>query len=351
MRRMGAERSWIVGVLEVVGVLGVLGAAWAAPPPAFADAPPEGAVPLPVDRTTIVRDDGHDYYIDGPTVIPPNAEITVQLGVTIHGINNASLDVQGGLKVHGTEQNWVTIDHVDFSPTTEPKRGLHLDMADLHACTFVHGETGELHGDVTIENSCLQPGCKFDVRWTSGFLKIMTVEFGVPCHVRFDRQRENSVPIEFELRSSWMREVLLVGTADATVRHSEIKGNLTAQHVTSLTVDGCDLRGDLVIQQGPDDDFKNVELTKVNVFGGKVVLDRESGPRVKKERVEIQRFYFGADGGPAVTDPKEVATHVTDQQGKEDGNVFAWITRPQKRQHALVSYDLRSRAPPLSWGG
>ena len=48
--------------------------------------------------------------------MPKNVEITVQLDVRIVGINDASLDVQGGLKIHGTQDHWVKIDGVDLSP-------------------------------------------------------------------------------------------------------------------------------------------------------------------------------------------------------------------------------------------
>src|SRR5262245_3025263 len=177
---------------------------------AAADQPPDGAIPFPVEKTGTVRSDaGKTYYIDGAKVIPRTAEVTVQLGVSIVGINKASLDVQGGLKVHGTQDVWVTIRNVDFSPTRSTLKGLHLDCADLHGCTFRYGEDATLQGDVTIENSCLQRDCTFDVRLGGGFLKIMTVEFGMPCRMRSVRQKENSVPVEVEVRSSWMKTIEL----------------------------------------------------------------------------------------------------------------------------------------------
>ena len=87
----------------VVAVL-VAGCVMAEAAHAGEQAPPDGAEPLPVERTTTVRGRGTVWYVDGPTVIPPSAEIRIELGTRIVGINNASLDVQGGLKIHGTEE-------------------------------------------------------------------------------------------------------------------------------------------------------------------------------------------------------------------------------------------------------
>jgi hypothetical protein len=341
---MRATRRWRAG-----GVAGTALALLAVGPAARAPAEDGGErIPFPVGKTTIVRAEGKAYEIDGAQVIPPNAEVTVQLGVRIYGVNNASLDVQGGLKVHGTEGSWVVIDHVDFSPTVAPKRGFHLDMADLVGCRFKHGETQSFGGEITIENSCLQRDCEFDVRVTGGFLKIMTTEFGMPCRIRCDRQRENPVPIELEIRSSWMKEVFLSGTGTANFRHSEIRAGLECRGVTDVTVDGCDVGGKLAFLQGPDDSFSKVTLTKVNMFGSTLVLERPQGPRTKAERVKLDKFYFGPKSGGGATSDKDVGALITDKDDDPAQTVKAWWGKPADTPHQLVSYGtLRSRAPDL----
>ena len=92
------------------GLLGVIfGLLLAAPGALAADEPPKGAKPLPIKRTTTVRGMGTTWYVDGPIVIPPHVELRIELGTKIIGINDASIEVQGGLKVHGTEDYWVVM--------------------------------------------------------------------------------------------------------------------------------------------------------------------------------------------------------------------------------------------------
>src|SRR4029078_4460472 len=100
----------------------------------------DAGVPLPLVGRKTVHADGKAYVIDGKQTIPGGSVIRIESNVVIHGINDASLEVKGGLLVHGTQECWVHIDHVDFSPTVAPDNEVHLDMCDLNACTFVHKE-------------------------------------------------------------------------------------------------------------------------------------------------------------------------------------------------------------------
>ena len=316
---------------------------------ARAEDPPRGAEPFPLDKTTIVKGRGKRFYIDGKAVIPRTAEITVQQGVTIVGINNASLDVRGGLKVHGTQDTWVTMHKIDFSPTSVPTKDLHLDMVDFRGCRFKHSDEQSLGGGITIENSCFQRDCEFDVRLTGGYLKIMTVEFGMPCTVRSIRHKENRKPIEFEVRSSWMKRIDFSGPAMANFRHSEIRGGLHCTEVTQVLVDGCDISDTLSFKQNPTDTFKKLTLTKCNLFhGATMVCARAMGPKTKKERVRLQKFYFGPKNGRGLQKKADVQKLLVDGSDLADGNVTITWTKPNKRPHMLVNYDtLRDRAPPL----
>lgn len=321
-------------------------------PPARAEQPPAGAVPFPVEKTTIVRaENGPVYYVDGPTVIPKSVEITVQLDVRIVGINDASLDVQGGLKVHGTQDHWVVIRNVDFSPTHASKKGFHLDMVNLHSCRLVHGEGEGFSGHLTIENAAMQRDCAFDIRIREGLLKLMTIESGIPWTIRCESPDPKTKKIQVQVRSVWARTIRFSGPADATFRHSEIRGGLICRHVTDVTVDGCDITDTLAFHQGPDDTFKKVTLTKCNLFDGcTLVLDRAANPDAKKERVKIDKFFFGPrEGGRAVTKPDAIAKLVSDGIDDEERRVTAKVARPAKRRHVLVNYgNLRLRVPPVN---
>jgi hypothetical protein len=316
---------------------------------ARAEEPPAGSIPLPVDKTATVRAEGKVYYLDGAKVIPRTAEITVQLGVTIVGINKASLDVQGGFKVHGTQDSWVTIRNVDFSPTLSPLRGVHLDMADLHGCVFRHPESAAFDGQWTIENSCLQRDCAFDVRIAGGFLKIMTVEFGIPCKIRCVPPKTGGPPIEVDVRSSWMKTLDFTGPAAVNFVNSEIRG-LALHGVTDATVNGCDVLGELSVKQAAEDSFKKLVLTKVNFFDGcRLVLERPKGPDTKDEKLKLDKPFFGTkESGIGTEDEKTIMGMIVDGADAPEVSIKAWLANPQKRKHALVNYDtLRSRAPPL----
>jgi len=316
-----------------------------------AEEPPAGAVPFPVDRTTkLTARKGPVYYIDGPTVIAKKAEITVQLDVRIVGINGASLDVQGGLKVHGTQDHWVRIDNVDFSPTRESHLGVHLDMVDLRGCRFVHGEGEGFTGDLTIENGAMQRDCAFDVCMHTGTLKLMTLDSGIPWTIRCASPDPKTKPILVQVRSCWARNVRLSGACDATFRHSEIKDGLRCSNVTEVVVDGCDLTDTLAVHQGPDDVFKKITLSKCNLFDGcTLVLHREPNEDAKKEKVKVDKFYFGPrDGGGALTKPDDVAKRIDDGEDVAHRRVVARVGKPAKKKHLLVKYGpLRLRVPAV----
>jgi hypothetical protein len=307
-----------------------------------------GGMPMPLDKTQILKAEGKPYLIDGARVIPPGVEITIQRGVRIQGVNNASLDVQGGLKAHGTETVWVVFQNVDFSPTSVSKRGLHFDMVDFIACKFKHAEKQSLSGEVTIENCCFQRDCEFDVKIVGGLLRIMTVEFGVPCRIRCDKEKVNRTPLEIGIHTSWMKDLVIEGGCALTVRSTELKNGLELRNVTDVLVDGCDVSGKLAILQGAEDSFGKVALTKNNLFdGATLVLSRPEGPKTKIERVKVDKFFFGPKKGTGVTGDKEVAALVQDREDDPAQTVVAWWSKPNEREHALVSYTLRPRAPDL----
>jgi len=313
--------------------------------------PPPGAQPFPTGHTTkISAHDGPVFYIDGPAVIPKGAEITVLLDTQIVGINGASLDVQGGLKVHGTEDHWVRIENVDFSPTREPRLGFHLDMVDLYHCRFVHGEDAAWTGEFTIENATMQRSCAFDVRIAEGTLKLMTIDSGIDWTIHAVSPDPRTKKILIQVRSSWLQAVRLTGACDATFRHSELKGGLTFENVTTLVVDGCDLLKQLSIHQGAEDVFKDVTLSKCNLFDGcTLTLHREPNEEAKQEKVRVDKFYFGKRNANAgITKKDDIARLVSDGEDEESRRVVARVTAPQKKQHLLVDYKLlRLRVAPV----
>jgi len=306
------------------------------------DTPPAGAVPFPVARTTkVTARDGPVYYVDGPTVIPRSAEITVLLDVQIVGINGASLDVQGGLKVHGTEGHTVKIRDVDLSPTREPRHGVHLDMVQMRGCRLVHAEGDGFTGDLTIENALVMRDCALDVRMREGTLKLMSIESRIPWAIRCESPDPRTKKIDVHVRSCVTLDVQLSGYCDATFRHSAIQAGLLCRGVSEVVVDGCDISETLAFHQGPEDVFREIALTKCNLFWGcTLVLDREANEQAPLENVRVDKFYFGPEEGPgAVTKKEEVQALIEDAEDVEHRRVTARLTSLARKKHLLVDYD------------
>ncbi len=339
-RRVGFGRAAALAAGVLVGSF----AGVAPPRPAAAEDPPQGpSTPLPLTGRQTVRAGGKTYVIDGKQVVPRDAIIRVEANVRIVGINKASLEVQGGFLVHGTQDCWVHIENVDFSPTVSPENAVHFDMADLYGCTFVHGETAAYDGGLTIENSCWQGECKFAVRIRSGYLRIMTTEFKMPCVV--DARPEKGQAPEVAIRTAWMKDVTLSGNAAAVVRDSEVRGTLVGHDFTDLIVDGVDLFGDASFKQPGAGSFSKLQLIKCNLFGGLLTLARPAGDGIAMEKVRVEKFHFGTADAADMTD-KAIAARIVDGGDDEKVSVKAFWQNPQARRHFFLSPTLRKRAPP-----
>ena len=339
-RTQGGRRARTVGVLAAL--LCVLAPA----APARAEAPQPGWLPLPLTGRVTVKGAGKTYYVDGAQKIPKGAEIRLEAGLTLVGINKASLEVAGGFEIHGTVDHWVGVEGIDFSPTLAPEGGFHFDMASLYACTFVHPEGKAFDGGLTIENSCLARNCRFDVRIRSGYLRFMTAEVGMPASVR--SLPEKGKPPEISFRTCWLKQTLLEGRGALMLRAAEVKGTLEVRHVDDLILDGCDFLGDVKIVQEVDDSWSKVQLLKSNLLAGaKLTLSRPTGPKTKQEKVRLEKFHFeGAQGAPALSD-KDVAARVVDGEDDPQVSVKAFWSKPNERRHVFLDKQLRMRAPPL----
>ena len=338
MKRQGSTARGAALVALLATILAGGGGA-----PACGEDTPAHSMPFPLVGRMTVRADGKTYVIDGKQTIPGGSVIRVEGNVRIVGINKASLDVKGGLLVHGTQDCWVWIENVDFSPTTSPDNEVHFDMADMHGCRMVHAEGATFEGGFTIENSCFQSDCAFAIRMRSGYLRIMTTEFKMPCTI--DANPDKGMPPEVAVRTSWMKALSLSGSTRGTIRDSEVRGTLEAKNFGDLVIDGCDLFSDVTLRLGVDDSFSKLQLLKCNLFSGTLTLDRPAGPKL--EKVRLDKWYFeGVEGGPTGPSPKAVGERIKDGADDEKVSVKAFLNNPAGKQHNFVSKSLRRRAPP-----
>ncbi len=337
-RGIGTAPTW-----SALAVVIVLGAPVTVTKRARAEDAPAGSIPLPLTGRQTVRADGKRYVIDGKQVIPAGAIIRVEANVQIVGINDASLEVKGGFLVHGTQDCWVGITNVDFSPTVAPDNEIHFDMANLGGCKFVTSEQTAFEGGFTFENSALQSDCAFSLRIRSGYIRFMTANVKVPA--RIEALVGKGKAPEVAIRTSWMQDVTLVGPGDTTIRNAEIKGTLDATSFDSLIVDGCDMFSNIVFHQPVELGFGKLQLLKCNLFGGsKLVLNRPKGPKTSVEKVRVEKFHFDNGSGADLTD-KAIKERIDDGADDENVSVKAFWQNPADRRHFFLSDSLRKRRP------
>lgn len=309
--------------------------------------PPEG-LRLPLTGKQTVRNDGKNYYLDGACVIPPGAEIRIEQNVRVYGLNGASLDVQGGLSVHGTKDSWVYFVNVDFSPTTSPDKMMHLDMASMHGCKLVHAQDAAFEGGITIENCCWQYDCKFDVKVASGKLPADHDDrVHVPVQDRGDAD-------EGEGRRVRDPDVLDEGhdVQGRRVGHDPpLRGARAARaerrdglrrHTGPTSSRGrrCGRRRRRSLLEGPADEVQPVGRERTGP-------QRPAGADVKAERVQVERFFFENENGGAVLGEKDAGDRVKDGVDDPTQAVKAIVVTPNKRRHVFLSSSLRQRAPPV----
>jgi hypothetical protein len=308
-----------------------------APVAAAGEPAPPGAKPLPLKGRLTVRSEGKPYVIDGPQVVPSGSAIRIEKGVRILGINQASLDVQGGFEVHGVSGLEVEIDGVDFSPTRKPETNFHFDKCQMSGCSWVHGEGESFDGQWTIENCDLAGSCKLTVRLAGGFFRIMSVKAPIPVTVEVLPTKGK--PVEFSIRTTRVSGGPLTysGPANATVRSCLLDGGLEASEFTDLIVDGCDVRGPFRFRQPAEGSFSRLVLTKCNLFAGaRLVLDRPAGEKTPMEKVRVERFYFEAEGGTPIVKDKDLAARIDDGADDPKVSVKAFWTKPNERPHELA---------------
>jgi hypothetical protein len=287
-------------------------------------------VAFPLTGRQTVKANGKRYVIDGKQTLVAGAVIRVEAGVKIAGINGASLDVRGGLKVHGTSDGRVDISRVDFSPTVAPDNEVHLDEVDLTGCDFATPDGASFTGGLTIENASIGGG-RFAVRMKSGYLRIMSVRMNTPCAI--EAVPDKGRPPEIAIRGGTLTGLTFSGNAAATIRSVDVKGRLEAKDFTDLVVDACDLHESVVFRQSAEGSFSKLQLLKCNLLAGAgLTLARPKGPSTKPEKVRLDKFHFGTNAAPDLTD-KRIAERITDGADDDTQSVRAWWQNPQERPH------------------
>src|SRR5438477_2580054 len=219
-------------------------------------------VPLPLTGKQIVRPIGKRYVLDGKQVIPSGSAIRIEANVKVFGLHGASLDVRGGLKVHGVPDSRVEIHDVDFSPTVAPIDEVHLDEVELIGCTFRHGKDAQFTGGFTVENAHVTT--PFDFHIKSGFVRLMSTTFDSNCTVTGFASTTKAA--EVAVRTCTLGTLRLVGPSAGTVRDCTIRQQFVATEFTDLVVDATDLSGSVSFLQTGDGSFAKLSLLNCNLL-------------------------------------------------------------------------------------
>lgn len=313
-------RRALMALALLAPLLGPLGDAAAA----------DGDVPFPLTGRITVRPTGKRFVIDGKQVIPAGSAIRVESGVRVVGVNGASLEVKGSLQVHGVGGSLVEFKSVDFSPTVAPEGEVHFDVCTLDGCSFVHTESVSFSGGFVMENTKFIG--QFTFRVQTGYVRLMNMNYTGDISVGCVPSK-GRVP-EVAVRSCSLGSVTLTGDCAGTIRDSTFTGSITAVDFTDLLIDGCDVKGGIILEQSAEGSFSKLRMQNCNLLGGaNVTFKRPTGPKTTIEKVRLSKFHFGsADGKAALTD-KEIADRIDDGADDPNVSVKAFVQNPKERPH------------------
>jgi len=290
--------------------------------------------PLPVTRTSVLRDEG-TYVVDGRQTIPPGVEITGQKGMRIVGKNGAVLEVRGALVVHGISGKEVVISGVKIEPW-ESVQQLHLDNCKLEGSSVATPEGKTTSGMITLENCNFNSSNGINLSVTKGKVLVMSVLGN--AKVRLVGVDLPSGPNKVEAmvygcKLTGALEVELIH--DLVVRSTLLegspmllKGNRTLLFDSNRVQDGT-----LVLEQPLAGAFKGTTFTKCDLYVSALRIFAPAEPG-KSDAVTLDKCWFQVG-----TDADAIAKVVEDAADDPKNGVKVRVKNPQERPYDFVKDD------------
>jgi len=347
---MPRRSMWSVIRVCAVTLGAICVAAWAASGTPAAAAPE--ALPLPVNRTAILRKDGAVYFIEGRVQIPAGIEVTILNDIRIIGRGpDATIEVVGTLVVHGVGGREVVFENVTVEPQADFKE-VHMDMAIFEGGGVKSPKDVSINGHLFLELFDFVRGALLDVRVASGSVELSSVCAETPIKIAIvppDGATDNKVkvnvrgcgqgqnrPCEPHVNRVGLKGGLDVsGANEIVVRSTRVSGALCAirNWRKSLIFDACKIQSSrLEVTHNEAGKFVKAQFAKCDIYSP-VVLFRAPIKKGKKDTAKVQRFYFGGEGDPKVV-LSEIIEDKTDDP--EKNGVRVKLDKVKTRAHAMA---------------
>ena len=315
---------------------------------------PPAAIPFPVDKTRILKVDDAVYFVEGRRTIPQGVEVTVLKGAQILGRGkDATLVVEGGLKIHGVTGLEVAIEGVTVEPAAK------FDAIRIDEAIFRKGGGIRTAAKVPCDGYFMLELLDFtdtaalDVTVAKGSVEMSNVCSETPVSlVAVDDPTTHSNTVRFEIRGCvqgkdtecrphtsrcGLRGGLVVEAAnEIVVRMSRLGGALASirDWRKSLIFDGnkVDARR-LEFIQPVAGRFKVAQLFKCDVYSPKVVFTAPPAKAGETEEIQFERFCF-ANAGLDEKAVEAVVEDAADAPGKN--GVRVKITKLNERPLGLA---------------
>ena len=270
------------------------------------------AVPFPVEKTTILRNEKAVYFVEGRRRIPKGVDLTVLRGVRIVGRGkDATLEVEGNFSAHGVFDREVVFENVTLVPM--PVFGnIRIDQTIFSGGGVVCPESAPCSGYFMLELMDFVNGAKLDLTVAAGSAELSSVCADAPVRIRaVDTAGDKGNTVKVEIRGCIQDSrfkcqphggrVGLVGGLDLQganemiVRLSRLGGALTAVRDwrKGLIFDGNKVDSKrLELTQPAAGRFSKAQLFKCDVYSSEVVFSAPPANAKEVEDTPIERFWF-----------------------------------------------------------
>jgi hypothetical protein len=150
-------------------------------------APADEGTPLPVGKSTILREEKSVYTVEGRVRIPRGVELSVlkEIVIKAKGDKPAVIEVEGSLTVHGVDRREVIFENVTVEPCPQFAQ-ITMDMTIFRGNTggIKTGEGQAVEGPLQIELFDFTGRAAMDVTFAAGSIVMSTVDSDAPVKIR-----------------------------------------------------------------------------------------------------------------------------------------------------------------------
>jgi len=297
--------------------------------------------PFPVDHSTILREGGVVYVIEGRQKIPWGCEISCQKDVKIIGRSDAVLEVEGELTIHGVLDREVIIEGVWIEPS--PKfQDIQLDMVKWRNGGGLRTPKGQpVRGSLVLENVKTESGVGFDVSFAGGLIRMINSGFRQPVYLRgVPEEGKDHSTVKIDLISCFMGAgpdgfdggLTLERIYKPTVRNCRMGGSRTEfLDCEWVTFDGNKVNSEyLVFKNATSGGFKGTKVQKCDIYSRQVLFQAPAGK--SRETVILDKCWF-----KGLKSSKEILEKViSDADDSESNGVSAKFRKVMERPLELA---------------